>query len=139
MASSLPRLDGPEGEDELALQRSGATPLGRLVTRSSVWRLGERFFVIMHDGFSGEDLAMGMREVYAHADPPEEIAFVEAEDIHRFDRSILTYYERDRRTMPGKVSVVARRPLTRVVVRATSLGFRAITGVSLALYDSLPV
>ena len=67
-----------------------------------------------------------------------EVLFVEGHDLVTCDRSVLTFYERDvKRTMPRRVAVVIRKPMFRMVVRATALGFRMVNGTNLDVFETL--
>lgn len=134
---SLEPVDAPEGADEEGLVSGGARAVGR-THAGSLWSFHpDGFAVVMRNGFSASDLGAALEAIYSRADPPDAIVFVEGVDLEHFDRSVLTFYERDRRRMPRRVGVVARRALTKMVVRATALGFRAFTGVSLTLHGEL--
>lgn len=125
----------PEGA---LLEAHGGRLLERYGSGSELWRSDDRFLVIMRGRFDADELAKAIVRIYALADPPDDVLFVEGHDLTGYDRSVLTFYERDvKRAMPRRVGVVIRQPMWRMVVRATALGFRVVTGRNLDVFESL--
>lgn len=55
-----------------------------------------------------------------------------------YERAVLTFYQADvPRPMPVLVGVVTRRAGVRMIAMATALGFRALTGARLSVYEDL--
>jgi hypothetical protein len=55
-----------------------------------------------------------------------------------YHSSVLTFYQYDvKRPMPAMLGIVACRAGTRMVATAVGLGYRAITGVPMIVYDNL--
>jgi hypothetical protein len=135
MGAKVRAVASPEGA---ALEARAGQPLERYSSGSELWRAEQRFVVIMRGRFVANELADAIERIYALADPPDEVIFVEGHDLSAYDRSVLTFYERDvKRTMPRRVSVVIRQPMWRMVVRATALGFRVVTGRNLDVFETL--
>lgn len=135
MASWRRVASSPEGA---LLEARAGVQLERYGSGSELWRAGERFVLIMRGRFTADELERAIEQIYAFADPPDSVFFVEGHDMTAYDRSVLTFYERDvKRAMPRRVGAVIRRPVFRMVVRATALGFRMVTGRELDVFESL--
>lgn len=105
---------------------------------SELWRRESLFVLVMRGRFAADELEQAIVTMYGLVDPPDTVLFVEGHDMIAYDRSVLTFYERDvKRAMPRRVAAVIRKPLFRMVVRATALGFRLVTGRDLDVFETL--
>jgi hypothetical protein len=81
--------------------------------------------------------------IYRHAGPggPQRVLFWEAGPDVDYDRDVLGYYENSPHKdgpQPAEVAVVTNSRAIRMVVAATAIGFRLMTGRRLKVYASLP-
>src|SRR5690606_38352019 len=82
-----------------------------------------------------QSLRMIREDARGHA---ASVIFAEGDALRSYDRSVLTYYERDPEPFTvDAVAVVLRSPLHRMVARAAGLGFAAFSRVRFGVYDSL--
>lgn len=117
-----------------------AHTLGTTSGRGRVLRFeGGHYLVEMQGRFDAFHLAQALRMIREDArEHAASVIFAEGDALESYDRSVLTYYERDPDPFEvDLVGVVLRTPLRRMVARAAGLGFAAFSKVRFEVYDSL--